>query len=350
MNQLNPVAPAELTSLNAEARALHGIERAALLLLALGEKHGEPIWKELDELEVREISIAMSRLGPVTPKMLDDVFVEFVTRMSTSGPVTGGYESTERLLLSFLPEERVRMIMEEIRGPAGRNMWEKLSNVQEQILANYLKNEYPQTVSLVLSKIHPDHAARVLATLPEDFALEVVNRMLRMEPVQKEILEKVEQTLRVEFMSNLSHTQRRDAHEQMAEIFNSFDRQTETRFLTSLEEGNPDAAERIKSLMFTFEDLARLDPASAQTLLRHVEKDRLAVALKGAAESIREFFFQNISQRAGKLLADDMEALGPVRLSDVDEAQSLLVNTAKDLAARGEILINKNKGEDELVY
>ena len=129
--------------------------------------------------------------------------------------------------------------MDEIRGPAGRNMWEKLANVQEEVLANYLKNEYPQTVAVVLSKLRPEHAARVLAILPEDLALDVVNRMLRMEAVQKEVIERVEQTLRTEFMSNLSQTRRRDAHEVMAEIFNNFDRQTETRFMTALEERQP---------------------------------------------------------------------------------------------------------------
>ena len=171
--------------------------------------------------------------------------------------------------------------MDEIRGPAGRNMWEKLANVQEEVLANYLKNEYPQTVAVVLSKLEPEHAARVLAILPEDLALDVVNRMLKMEAVQKEVLERVEQTLRTEFMSNLSQTRRRDAHEVMAEIFNNFDRQTETRFMTALEEGNREAAERIKTLMFTFDDLVRLDTGSAQTLMRHVDKDKLGDRAQG---------------------------------------------------------------------
>jgi flagellar motor switch protein FliG len=240
--------------------------------------------------------------------------------------------------------------MEEIRGPAGRNMWEKLSNVQEEVLANYLKNEYPQTVAVVLSKIGPEHAARVLAILPGELALDVVNRMLRMEAVQKEVLERVEQTLRTEFMSNLSQTRRRDAHEVMAEIFNNFDRQTETRFLTALEEENRESAERIKTLMFTFDDLTKLDAGSAQTLMRHVEKDKLGTALKGATEPVRQFFLSNMSARAAKMLMDDMAAMGPVRLREVDEAQALLVNLAKDLAAKGEIVISKTRGEEELVY
>ena len=150
--------------------------------------------------------------------------------------------------------------MEEIRGPAGRTMWDKLGNVNEAVLANYLKNEYPQTVAVVLSKIKSEHAARVLAALPEDFALECVSGMLRMEPVQREILDKIEQTLRTEFMSNLARTSKRDSHEMMADIFNTFDRQTEARFIAALEERNREAAERIRALMFVFEDLSKLDP------------------------------------------------------------------------------------------
>ncbi len=211
-------------------------------------------------------------------------------------------------------------------------------------------NEYPQTVAVVLSKIKPEHAARVLGALPEDFALEVVTRMLRMESVQKEILDKVEQTLRTEFMSNLARTAKRDAHEMMAEIFNNFDRQTEGRFLTALEERNREASERIKALMFTFEDLGKLGPASVQTLLRGIDKEKLGIALKGASDTLRDIFFSNMSERAGKILREEMEAMGPVRLKTVDEAQMAMVNIAKDLAAKGEIMIANNKGDDELVY
>ena len=331
-------------------RTLSGAERAAVLMLALGEQHGEKVWNLLDDDELRTLSITMSTLGTVEAEAIESLLLEFVGRLSASGALLGNFDATERLLHQYLPPDRVSNIMEEIRGPAGRNMWEKLSNVQEQVLANYLKNEYPQTVAVVLSKLRPEHAARVLAILPEDLALDVVNRMLKMESVQKEVIERVENTLRTEFMSNLSQTRRRDAHEVMAEIFNNFDRQTETRFITSLEEENRESAERIKALMFTFDDLTRLDTGSAQTLMRHIDKDKLGVALKGASEAVRQFFMSNMSTRAAKMLADDMEALGPVRLRDVDEAQALLVNLAKDLAAKGEITLTKNRADDELVY
>src|SRR5476651_130764 len=329
---------------------LSGPKRAAVLMLALGEQYGGKVWSLLDDDEVRELSIVMSTLGTVEADVVEDLLLEFVSRMSASGALMGTFDGTERLLQQYLPAERVTGIMDEIRGPAGRNMWEKLSNVQEEVLANYLKNEYPQTIAVVLSKLKSEHAARVLAILPEDMALDVVGRMLRMEAVQKEVIERVEQTLRTEFMSNLSQTRRRDAHEVMAEIFNNFDRQTETRFITALEEDNREAAERIKTLMFTFDDLVRFDTGSAQTLMRHIDKDKLAVALKGATEPVRQFFLSNMSTRAAKMLVDDMQAMGPVRLRDVDEAQVLLVNLAKDLAAKGEIIIAKSRGDEELVY
>jgi flagellar motor switch protein FliG len=333
-----------------DLRSLSGPERAAIFLLSLGEENGSKLWSMLDEDEIKELSQLMSNLGTVSANLVEKLLIEFVSQMSSTGSLMGSYESTERLLSRFVQNDKVGQIMEEIRGPAGRTMWDKLGNVNESVLANYLKNEYPQTVAVVLSKIKSEHAARVLAALPEEFALEVVQRMLRMESVQKDILDKVEQTLRVEFMSNLARTAKRDAHEMMAEIFNNFDRQTENRFLTALEERSRDSSERIKALMFTFEDLGKLDPGSIQTLLRHVEKDKLALALKGATDSLRDVFFSNMSERAGKILREDMEALGPVRLKDVDEAQMRMVNMAKDLANKGEIMIASKQGEDELIY
>ncbi len=332
-----------------DARKLTGPEKAAVILLTLGEEHTR-LWQNLDDDELKEVSQAMAGLGSVSAAVVEELMIEFVSGMSGSGSVLGSFEQTQRLLASFMPSDRVEGLMEEIRGPAGRTMWDKLGNVNEAVLANYLKNEYPQTVAVVLSKIKSDHAARVLTSLPEDFALECVQRMLRMEPVQREILDKIEQTLRTEFMSNLARTSKRDSHEMMAEIFNSFDRQTEARFIGALEERNREAAERIRALMFVFEDLAKLDPGGIQTLLRAVEKDQLALALKGASESLRELFFSNMSERASKIMREDMEAMGPVRLKDVDTSQMAMVQVAKDLAAKGEIMLVGQGGDDELIY
>jgi flagellar motor switch protein FliG len=330
-------------------RTLTGPEKAAILMLALGEEHTARLFALMDDEEIKEISQTMANLGTVSSNIVERLFVDFAEQISATGSLVGTYESTERLLAKVLGQDRVNSIMEEIRGPAGRTMWDKLGNVNETVLANYLKNEYPQTVAVVLSKIKPEHAGRVLTQLPESFAMEVIMRMLRMEAVQKEVLDDVERTLRNEFFSSLARTNRRDSHELIAEIFNSLDRNTETRFLTALEERNRDSAERIKALMFTFEDLAKLDAMAIQGILRNADKTKIPLALKGASEALRDLFFANMSERAGKLLREEIAGMGPVRLKDVEESQAYLVALAKDLAARGEIVIAEG-GEDELVY
>ncbi len=333
-----------------EFRGLSGPQKASIFMLALGQEHSAKLFEMMDDEEIRELSQTMSSLGNIGSTIVERLFVEFADQLASAGSLVGSFDSTERLLFSTLPEDRVSQIMEEIRGPAGRTMWDKLGNVNEAVLANYLKNEYPQTVAVVLSKVKPDHAARVLSILPENFSLEVIMRMLRMESVQKEILDHVEKTLRTEFMTNLARTARRDSHEMMADIFNNLDRNTESRFLTSLEERNRESAERIKALMFTFDDLSRLDAGGVQRLLRQAEKDQLALALKGASDEVKGLFFKNMSERAGKMMKEDMEAMGAVRLKDVDDAQAVIVAAAKALADAGEIVIASGGEEDELVY
>jgi flagellar motor switch protein FliG len=336
--------------LREDYRTLSGAEKASIFLLALGEEHTARLFEFMDEEEIMEISQTMAALGKVSSSIVERLFVDFAEQMSSTSALVGTLDSTERLLMRVMGKDKVDNIMEEIRGPAGRTMWEKLGNVSEDILANFLQKEYPQTVSVVLSKVTPDHAARVLALLPEGFAMEVINRMLKMEAIQKEVLDDVERTLRTEFMSNLARTNRRDSHEMMAEIFNNLDRTVEQRFLATLEEVEPDSAEKIRNLMFTFEDLGKLDPATIQTIIRAVDKDKLPPALKGATDSLRDLFFSNMSERAAKILREDMAALGPMRLKDVEEAQQYIVNTTKELESRGEIVLASGGEDDELVY
>lgn len=348
MNALTKPTPGE-TKPMVDLSRYSGAEKAAIVLLSLGDE-ARRLWEMLDEDEIKEVSQAMAQLGLVPAPVVEALVHEFVQRLSGSGSLMGSLEQTQRMLNSILPKERVDALMEEIRGPAGRNIWDKLANVNEAVLASYLKNEYPQTVAVVLAKVRPEHASKVLAELPEDFAAECMMRMLAMEPVQRDILEKIETTLRTEFMSNLARTSKRDSHELMAEIFNNFDRQTESRFIGALEEKNRESADRIRALMFVFEDLGKLDSGGVQTLLRAVDKGDLALALKGASDALRGLFFSNMSERGGKLLKEDMAAMGPVRLKDVDAAQTRMVQIAKDLAARGEIVLSDGKAEDELIY
>src|SRR5262245_13984210 len=351
LEETRPEKPegAALPSVRADTSRYSGVEKAAIILMCLGEE-AKKLWGLLDDEEIKEISQAMASLGLVPAATVEALVLEFVNKMSGSGSVMGSYEQTQRMLTQFLPKEKVDSLMEELRGPAGRNIWDKLANVNEAVLASYLKNEYPQTVAVVLAKVRPEHAARVLAELPQDFASECMLRMLAMEPVQRDVLDQIELTLRTEFMSNLARTSKRDSHEVMAEIFNNFDRQTEARFVAALEEKNRESADRIKALMFVFEDLGKLDSGGVQTLLRSIDKSDLALALKGASDTLRQLFFSNMSERGSKLLKEEMQSMGPVRLKDVDAAQTRMVATAKELSARGEILLSDGKSEDELIY
>jgi flagellar motor switch protein FliG len=331
-------------------RKLSGAQKTAIFLMALGDETAVKLFSLMDDEEIRLVSGIMSTLGQVNSDIVERIILEFNEQVSASGSLIGNLDSTERLLVKALGRGKVDMIMEEIRGPAGRNTWDKLGNVNEEILANFLKNEYPQTIAVVLSKIKADHAARVLMNLPEDLSLEVITRMLSMEAVKKEVMDGIEKTLRMEFMSNLAKRQTRDSHEMLAEIFNNFDRNAEGKFMGKLEARSPESAERIRALMFTFEDLVKIDPSGIQTLMRGIDKDKMGVALKGASNTIKDLFLGNMSERAAKILREDMESMGPVRIKDVDEAQMYIVGIAKDLASKGEIIIAGDSEDDQLIY
>jgi flagellar motor switch protein FliG len=332
-----------------ELKKYSGPQRAAALMLALGKQHGAPIWEQLTTDEIKELSSTIAGLGRIPAPVVEHLLVQFTGEVASMASLHGSYETTERLLGGILPNDKVKEIMEDIRGPSGRTMWDKLSNVSESVLAGALKHEYPQTVAVILSKLRPDHAARVIAELPRDFSVDVVMRMLRMETVQKDVINQVEATLKSEFMTNLSRSQKRDPHEAMAELFNSLDRSTEEAMLTALDGKAPESAERIRALMFTFEDLANLLPAAIGIIVRNADKREMALALKGAPDQLKQLFFGAMTERAAKLMREDMAAMGPIRARDCEEAQSALVRLAKSLADRGEILLVDPKSDDAMI-
>jgi len=334
----------------AELKKFSGIQRAAALMLALGKEHGAPIWMQLTVEEVKDLSSCIAQLGRVPATVVEHLLVQFSVEVSSMASLHGSFESTKKLLDGILPDGRVKEIMEDIRGPSGRTLWDKLSNVNEAVLAAYLKNEYPQTIAVILSKLTSEHAARVLSELPQEMSTDVILRMLRMDTVRKEVIAEVETTLKSEFMSNLSRSQRRDPHEAMAEIFNALDRSNEERLLAALDERLPETADRIRALMFTFDDLGNLLPAAIGTIVRNADKRELGKALKGAPEAIRALFFGTMTERAGKLLREEMVAMGPVRSRDCEEAQSALVKLAKTLADSGAIMLVDPKSDDGLIY
>jgi len=328
-----------------------GLEKAAVIMMSINEENVTKIFTLMHDDEIKEVSHTMSTLGTVSPDVVEQIFLDFSNALSETLSFVGNMDNTEKLLAKALGKDRVDGIMEDIRGPAGRNTWDKLGNVSEEVLASYLRTEYPQTVALIVSKLTPSHAAKVMSMLPEDFAFEVMLRILEMDNVKKEVLDSVESALRAEFISTITKTHKLNNDEMMAEIFNNMDRSSEQRYMELLEEREPESAEKIKNLMFTFDDLIKSDPSGIQSLLRVADKSKLAIALKGANEEMRDLFVKNMSARASKIMLDEMEAMGPVRLRDVDEAQQELILQAKDLIASGEMTISQGDGdEEELVY
>ena len=331
--------------------SVNSARRAAILILAMGEQRAAQLFSYMDDYEIRDISREMAQLGNVSGEEMEEAMQLFADSVGAGGGgLVGGWGTTERYLKTFLKEERVKELMEEMRGPAGRTMWEKLANVNEETLASYLVNEYPQTVAVIISRIKASHAAKVLAVLPEDLAVEVMERVLVMDVVPREVLAAVEDSLKTEFMRNLAHKNTRDTHELMAEIFNNFDRSNEQKFMGLLEQKHPDDAERIRNLMFTFDDIMKTDDKGIQTILRDVDKDALALALKGAKPEMREKFMKNMSERAAKILREDMEVMGPVKVKDVDEAQLKIVGIAKvQVESNTIVLISNEDGEEEFI-
>lgn len=323
-----------------------GMKKAAMFMLVIGDSHARILSERLAIDEMKSIAHEMTRLGRIQGADVEVLLREFTVVMGAGFGIVGTYDTARQLLSSILDEEKVALIMKDLGGHPGGNIWEKLSKVDDNLLASFLKNEYPQTIAVVLSKVRTDHAARLVSHLPKEVAIEAMMRMLRLDTVQDEIMTDVEDLLRIEFMANASGGPPRDQHEVMAEIFNYFDRTTETSFLEMLEERNKESAELIRSLMFTFDDLVKLQGQAIQLLLRNVDNSRLGLALKGGKDELKELFFKNMSERAAKILREDMENMGPVRVKDVEDAQSEIVISAKALIDRGEITITTDNDED----
>jgi flagellar motor switch protein FliG len=319
-------------------------------MLAMGKEKFAPIWDQLSVEEIKEVSSGIASLGRVPTTIVEHFLARFSGELGGGSGLYGSLEAAENWLGDFFSEDELGDIMSDIRGPSGKTVWDKLSNVSDTVLASYLKNENPQTVALILHNLEPSHSARVIQTLPREIVADIIYRMLNIDTVQSDVLRRVEETLRQEFMNNLARTQRRNSHEALAEMFNSLDVKTGEFFLGDLEKLSEDDAEKIRALMFTFTDLLGLLPEAIQAIIRTAEKRDLALALKPMDDEVKQKFFSAMTERAAKLMREEMQAMGPVRARDCEEAQANLVRVAKTLADRGEIILIDPRNDDGLVY
>ncbi len=329
------------------SQSLRGPQKAAAFILSLEEDKVAKIISFLDPDELQLLSKEMANLGIVEAKTIENIYVDFQKNVSSgAGSVVGSLEKAEKILSQIFPPKKVSAIMSDIADPIGKNLWEKLESVDSEFLVTFLQTEHPQTIAVILTKISPSKAANIFKLLPKNLSEDVMLRVLKLDTISKEVLSDLEKTLKTQFINNVSKSNKRDAHQIIADIFNLFDRDSEEKFRDFLEKAHPEDAERVKELMFTFEDLVRIDNKGIQEVLRVVDKGKLAFALKGASRSIKDLFFKNMSERAENILKEEIESLGRIRLKEVDDAQSVIISQVKELVEK-EIISAQVPSEQE---
>lgn len=317
-----------------------------ILFMALDEGRRQSLIRMLDDDEIRYISRIIANLGKVMPEQVDRAVQRFYLELGNMpGAMVGTAETTERMLRRLLPEDKVSEIMDEICGPQGRTMWEKLANISPEVLAAYLRTELAQTAAVVLGKLPAPHAARVLALLPDNAADEIVLRMVRMDSIQKHVLTDIETTLQHEFINNMARSYERDSSQIVAEILNRTDKTLLNRLMSAIESREPQTASRIRRIMFTFDDLIRVDPSTFGALVTECPADKLQIALAGASDRLKDLFLGSMSERAANMLRDEIEMMPTQRRKTVEDAQGEIITIAKRLADEGRIFI---LDEDEM--
>lgn len=325
-----------------EAQDIPGIKKAAILLLSMDEELSKEIIKELAEEDIEAIGKEISQLKTIPDHAVVSVRDEFMRRLTKQGNhVLGGENKFKDLIKKSFSNEQAEQFLENMETKKGLP-GEFLRKCDPRILANILKGEHPQTIALVLSTLGMKKAGEAIVALPEKVQSDVVIRMAFLEKVDTKVLEEIENVLREQLESiGVVEGRQLGGVEMVAGILNQMDRTLEGELLGKVEESDPDLAEKIRQLMFTFEDLIQLDDKSVQVLLKEVSSDEISVALKGASDTMKNKMFSNMSERAAAMLKEDLEAMGPVRLSDVEKGQVKIAMIAKKLESEGKIILSR---------
>ncbi|HME43830.1 MAG TPA: flagellar motor switch protein FliG [Syntrophorhabdales bacterium] len=323
-----------------EREEISGVKKAAILLLTMDEDLSKEVIRDLDESEIELIGQEISRLESVSREIVTRINEEFTKKLQEkSTHILGVPAKFKGLLNKSLGEDRAASLWQQL-STEKVNTDKFLKSCDPRILANTLKGEHPQTISLVLSNMEVKQATEVVSFLPQQVQSDVIVRMAHLERVDKKIIEEIEGVLKEQLESiGVVEGRRLGGVEVVASMLNQMNRTTESEILESIEESNPELAERIKQLMFTFEDLLKTDDKGIQLLLKEVSSDDLTLALKGASEALKERILNNMSERAAKMLKEDLEAMGPVRVSDVEKAQVKIAMVAKKLSEEGKIML-----------
>lgn len=331
-------------------RLIHAEDKAGVIMLSLFGDAQKAVFQEMKSHELAAITPLMSRLGTLNPEIVRNVSMDFLHLMHQGGSVSGSFDGTRRLLESALGRDRVAHIFK--GGEAEEeSIWEQLSSVNEEMLANFLKKEDIQTTAVILSRIASTRSARILNAFDDGASLDIIYRMLKASPIKPAVLREIQKFIKDEFMEEFQRASisAYDPHRVVAEILNSFDQAAADRIIDMLTQRLPQSAARVRALMFTFEDLLRVDVGDMQKVISAIDKSELAVALKKSSPAIKKHFINNMSERASKLLKDDIDSLGAVRMSAIEKAQRGIISTVKQMQKDGDIVMSEAGAEDALV-
>ncbi len=336
---------------NLKYEDLKGFDKAAILVNYLGPTACSNLFRHLDDGDIRKLIGVMNRFRVVPVSITKKVLEEYYEMISESEDYIFSEDiTTKENIVNAVGEDRARAILGHIKAGAANRSLEALELVDAKSLANFLVNEHPQTISVILAHLEPEKKGEVLKRLPEALQAEAVLRMANLEYVDPALITEINSVLKEELATMGTVEQAALGGVQpVAEMLNVMDKNTETAIMSRLEEKDPILAEEIRKLMFVFEDISKIDDKGIQVLLKEVPNDRLLLALKTAVPEIKEKIFKNLSQRAATLLREDLESMGPAKLSDVEGAQQEIVNAARRLEQEGKILIARGGSEDALV-
>ncbi len=331
-----------------QAQELSGPEKAAIFLLTLGEDFTTEIFRELEDIEIKNLGKAMSKIQNVSPTQVQDVLWEFVEAMDLPADIRiKGADFFKDTIGKALDGQRAEGLLQDVNSPVP---FSNIKNIDPKALGNFIRNEHPQTIALVLAHIDPGTSAQIISEFPEPLQHDVIRRIADLDNVPLDILDEVEDVLREEIKAQGPVGGRSAGGSgTVAEILNQVDQNTENIIMSKLEEDRPELSNEVRKLMFVFEDLLAVDDRSIRTILKEVNNNDLTLSLKAASEEMRAKIFSNLSERAADMIREDLEAMGPTKLADVEKAQQAILRVAKTLEAEGKIVIGKGDGGDQFV-
>lgn len=330
---------------------LTGPDKAAILLLYLGNEVTSKVFEHLDDDEIKKISKSMAKLGHVPRTTIMEVVENFTEVINPeSGIFSQGEEFVRKILEKALGPAKADMLMEELQASSYGDLVDILANMDSKSIANFLSQEHPQTIAVILAKLKSKQTSEIISLLPQELQAEVVLRIADVEQVSPEILQEIDEVMKREIKS-MGGVQRYKVGgvDKVVDMFNHFDRSKEKQILDKLDVLSPPLSEIIRKHLFTFDDVFALDDRSIQSIMREVSNDTLTLAMKTSPDEVKDKIFKNISSRAAEMIKEDLEVMGPVRLSDVEKAQGEIIKIVRKMEEEGKVVLAGRGGDDVLV-